>query len=111
MLRDFGRSLLPTPVLARARVWWLGRNVARYAPRLVTQSIDDLAEEFGNPDVLFIDVEGCEGAVPRGARDRFDLFMAADTDQQPRPFSIDDPLTRGRFYLFAIARNGEPSHA
>jgi FkbM family methyltransferase len=109
------------------------------------RTIDDLAAEFGRPDVVFVDVEGYEGAVLRGAtqtlqtptdwfvemhvgcglekfgesvqsiigyfpRDRFDLLMAADTDSQPRPFKPDEQLTRGRFYLFAIGRSGEPGN-
>lgn len=109
------------------------------------RTIDDLAAEFGKPDVLFVDVEGYEGPVLRGAaqtlntvadwfiemhvgcglekfggsvetivsffpEDRFELFMAADTDQTPRPFSMNEQVTRSRFYLFAIARRAEGGH-
>ena len=38
-----------------------------------SRSVDDLAEEYGTPDVLFIDVEGYEGEVLAGAAETLAL--------------------------------------
>lgn len=67
---DFGKGLNGT-VVAGEPDWGLQR-VRAY-------SVDELAREFGQPDVLFIDVEGFECEVLKGARetlrDRPDVFV------------------------------------
>jgi FkbM family methyltransferase len=67
---DFGKGLNGA-VVAGEREWGLQR-VRAY-------SVDELAREFGRPDVLFIDVEGFECEVLKGAREtlqnRPDVFI------------------------------------
>jgi FkbM family methyltransferase len=67
---DFGKGLNGT-VVSGQRDWGLQR-VRAY-------SVDELAREYGRPDVLFIDVEGFECEVLKGARetlrDRPDVFI------------------------------------
>jgi FkbM family methyltransferase len=67
---DFGKGLNGA-VAGGERDWGLQR-VRAY-------SVDELAREFGRPDVLFIDVEGFECEVLKGAREtlreRPDVFI------------------------------------
>jgi FkbM family methyltransferase len=67
---DFGKGLNGA-VVRGERDWGLQR-VRAY-------SVDELAREFGQPDVLFIDVEGFECEVLKGAREtlreRPDVFI------------------------------------
>jgi len=67
---DFGKGLNGA-VVGGERDWGLQR-VRAY-------SVDELAREFGRPDVLFIDVEGFECEVLKGAREtlreRPDVFI------------------------------------
>jgi FkbM family methyltransferase len=67
---DFGKGLNGA-VAERDRDWGLQR-VRAY-------SVDEMAREFGRPDVLFIDVEGFECEVLKGAREtlreRPDVFI------------------------------------
>jgi FkbM family methyltransferase len=104
-------------------------------------TIDELANRYGTPDVLFIDVEGCEcraltgsSSVLRGRPDLFvevhvgcglekfggsvaevcaffpqehyQLFGRAEQDTDFRPLTPDDPLTKDRFFLLALAKRG-----
>jgi FkbM family methyltransferase len=67
---DFGKGLNGA-VVGNEREWGLQR-VRAY-------SVDEMTREFGRPDVLFIDVEGFECEVLKGARetlrDRPDVFI------------------------------------
>jgi FkbM family methyltransferase len=67
---DFGKGLNGA-VVGNERDWGLQR-VRAY-------SVDELARQFGRPDVLFIDVEGFECEVLKGAREtlreRPDVFI------------------------------------
>jgi FkbM family methyltransferase len=71
---DFGKGLNGTVVAGQAD-WGLQR-VRAY-------SVDELAREFGRPDVLFIDVEGFECEVLKGARETLrewpDVFIEVHT--------------------------------
>jgi len=67
---DFGKGLNGAVVAGEPD--WGQQRVRAY-------SVDELAREFGRPDVLFIDVEGFECEVLKGAReslrDRPDVFI------------------------------------
>ena len=104
-------------------------------------SVDDLAQKYGAPDVLFIDVEGYECHVLRGAREtlrrtpdcfvevhvgcgleqfggsletilaffptaRYKLLMASETAPEFQPFNPETMMTRERFFLLALNKNG-----
>jgi FkbM family methyltransferase len=71
---DFGKGLNGT-VASGVRDW--GQQ------RVRAYSVDELAREYGRPDVLFIDVEGFECEVLKGAgetlRERPDAFIEVHT--------------------------------
>jgi FkbM family methyltransferase len=100
-------------------------------------AVDALAQKYGVPDVLFIDVEGYECRVLQGARatlangpdcfievhvgaglekfggsvaemvaffpaDKYQLFMANDTQREFVPFDAGSALVKERFFLVAL---------
>jgi FkbM family methyltransferase len=104
--------------------------------RIQSVTIDGLAERFGMPDVVFLDVEGAECMALAGASavlargpdflievhvdcgleklggsvgrvldyfppDRFSVLARSDSETSFHAFSRCDPLTAGRFFLFA----------
>jgi FkbM family methyltransferase len=104
--------------------------------RVRSLTIDGIAEAFGMPDVVFLDVEGAECMALDGASavlargpaflievhvrcgleklggsvgrlldyfppDRFSLLARGEAETSFHPFSRCDPLTFGRFFLFA----------
>jgi FkbM family methyltransferase len=104
--------------------------------RIQSLTIDGLAERFGMPDVVFLDVEGAECMALEGASavlaretdflievhvhcgleklggsvgqvleyfplDRFSVLARSESETSFHAFSRCDPLTAGRFFLFA----------
>jgi len=104
--------------------------------RVRSLTIDGIAERFGMPDVVFLDVEGAECMALGGASavlargpdflievhvdcgleklggsvgqvldyfppDRFSVLARSESETSFHPFSRCDPLTAGRFFLFA----------
>jgi FkbM family methyltransferase len=82
-------------------------------------SVDDLAREYGIPDVLFIDVEGYEGQVLRGAREtlrhRPDCFVEVHVGEALAKFggSVESILSffpTSDYELYtATETHGEPT--
>lgn len=79
-------------------------------------TVDGLAEEHGPPDVLFVDVEGFESHVLRGARDararRPDVFVEIHDPEQVARFgrTVGDTLVqfpREEYDLYASEPEGE----
>jgi FkbM family methyltransferase len=109
-----------------------------------TITIDGLADRFGAPDVLFVDIEGAECLALAGAprvlassadwfvevhvghgleklngsveqvlayfpTNRFSLLARAENDLEFRPFTLNDPLLRDRFFLLALTKDAQAS--
>jgi FkbM family methyltransferase len=98
---DFGRGLNGV-VAAEDRDWGLQR-VRAY-------SVDELAREFGRPDVLFIDVEGFECEVLKGAPETLrhcpDVFIEVHSGCGLERFGgsreeILNTFPRDRYTIFA----------
>jgi FkbM family methyltransferase len=104
---DFGKGLNGAVVAGEAD-WGLQR-VRAY-------SLDELSREFGRPDVLFIDVEGFECEVLKGAREtlreRPDVFIEVHTGCGLEQFGgspeeILNTFSNDRYMIFAADQDSK----